>query len=378
MVIKEKKIIAFIIICILLILGVTHYELALTAFNYIWNLFLPIVVGLVLAFILNVPVSNFERLFEKLTAKNKKKPKKKTIHIISLVLTIICILLVFTLLFTLIIPEITKTVKSIVLLVQQHWPEWKAALEEQNIDTSKITDYFANLDLQSILKKVTEGASVVIGSIANATTSTISAVSSAVIGAIIAVYVLLSRDILGAQAKKVLYAYTKQKTADKICYVCNLTKDSYSKFLTGQCLEAIILGILIFIAFTIFRLPYAPLIGFVTAVCALIPYIGAFVSCGLGVFLAFLESPEKALICLIVYLAVQFIETQFIYPYVVGGSVGLSPLWTLVSVLVGGKLFGLLGMIFFIPLVAVIYTLIKQDTNKRLEEKKLKENLKLE
>ncbi|MBQ8842216.1 MAG: AI-2E family transporter [Ruminiclostridium sp.] len=378
MVIKEKKIITFIIICILLILGVTHYELALTAFNYIWNLFLPIVVGLVLAFILNVPVSNFERLFEKLTAKNKKKPKKKTIHIISLVLTIICILLVFTLLFTLIIPEITKTVKSIVLLVQQHWPEWKAALEEQNIDTSKITDYFANLDLQSILKKVTEGASVVIGSIANATTSTISAVSSAVIGAIIAVYVLLSRDILGAQAKKVLYAYTKQKTADKICYVCNLTKDSYSKFLTGQCLEAIILGILIFIAFTIFRLPYAPLIGFVTAVCALIPYIGAFVSCGLGVFLAFLESPEKALICLIVYLAVQFIETQFIYPYVVGGSVGLSPLWTLVSVLVGGKLFGLLGMIFFIPLVAVIYTLIKQDTNKRLEEKKLKENLKLE
>lgn len=378
MVIKEKKIIAFIILCILLILGVTHYELALTAFNYIWNLFLPIVVGLVLAFILNVPVSNFERLFEKLTAKNKKKPKKKTVHIISLVLTIICILLVFTLLFTLIIPEITKTVKSIVLLVQEHWPEWKATLEEQNIDTSKITDFFANLDLQSILKKVTEGASVVIGSIANATTSTISAVSSAVIGTIIAVYVLLSRDILGAQAKKVLYAYTKQKTADKICYVCNLTKDSYSKFLTGQCLEAIILGILIFIAFTIFRLPYAPLIGFVTAVCALIPYIGAFVSCGLGVFLAFLESPEKALICLIVYLAVQFIETQFIYPYVVGGSVGLSPLWTLVSVLIGGKLFGLLGMIFFIPLVAVIYTLIKQDTNKRLEEKKLKENLKLE
>ena len=234
MVIKERKIIAFIVLCILLILGVTHYELALTAFNYIWNLFLPIVVGLVLAFILNVPVSNFERLFEKLTAKNKKKPKKKTIHIISLVLTIICILLVFTLLFTLIIPEITKTVKSIVLLVQEHWPEWKATLEEQNIDTSKITDFFANLDLQSILKKVTEGASVVIGSIANATTSTISAVSSAVIGTIIAVYVLLSRDILGAQAKKVLYAYTKQKTADKICYVCNLTKDSYSKFLTGQ------------------------------------------------------------------------------------------------------------------------------------------------
>lgn len=372
MVTKEKKIIAFVIVCILLILGVTHSEIFFAVGNYIWNLFLPVVVGLVLAFVLNVPVSNFERLFEKMTAKKKKKPKKKTIHIVSLILTIICILLVFTLLFTLIIPEITKTVKSIVVLIKEHWPLWKAALEEQNIDTSKLTEFFSNLDLEGVIKKVTESASIVIGSIASATTSTISTISSAVIGAIIAVYVLLSRDTLGRQAKKVLYAYAKQKTADRVCYICDLTKNAYSKFLTGQCLEAIILGILIFIAFTIFRLPYAPLIGFVTAICALIPYIGAFVSCGLGVFLAFLESPQKALICLIVYLAVQFIETQFIYPYVVGGSVGLSPLWTLISVLIGGKLFGLLGMIFFIPLVSVIYTLIKQDTDKKLEEKNLK------
>ncbi len=110
--------------------------------------------------------------------------------------------------------------------------------------------------------------------------------------------------------------------------------------------------------------------GVVTAICALIPYVGAFVSCALGVLLALLESPQKAIICLIVYLVVQFVETQFIYPYVVGGSVGLSPLWTLIAVLIGGNLFGLMGMIFFIPVVSVIYTLIKEDTDKRLEIKK--------
>ena len=126
----------------------------------------------------------------------------------------------------------------------------------------------------------------------------------------------------------------------------------------------------LFISFTIFGLPYAPLLGVVTAICALIPYVGAFVSCALVVLVALLESPQKAIICLIVYLVVQFVETQFIYPYVVGGSVGLSPLWTLIAVLIGGNLFGLMGMIFFIPVVSVIYTLVKEDTDKRLGIKK--------
>ncbi len=375
---KEKRnFIPLIIIGIILILALTHFELLATVAGHVWNLILPVVIGLVVAFILDVPVSGFENLFRKMTAKKKKKPKEKTIHGLSIVLTLLCVLLVVALLCTLVIPELIRTVKSISELVKENWPKWLAVLEAQNIDTTMIKEFIADIDFENTIKQILNGAGSVIGSIADVTSSTVSTISSAVIGAIIAIYVLSDRDLLLRQGRKVIYSYAKTPTGDRICYVCGLIKSSYTKFLSGQCLESVILGVLIFIAFTIFRLPYAGLIGIVTAICSLIPYVGAFISCALGVVLALMDSPQKALICLIVYLAVQFIETQFIYPLVVGGSVGLSPLWTLISVLIGGKLFGLLGMIFFIPLVSVIYTLIKEDTDKKIAKKKKEENFKL-
>ena len=146
----------------------------------------------------------------------------------------------------------------------------------------------------------------------------------------------------------------------------------YTKFLSGQFVEALILGTLMFIAFLIFRLPYAGLVGMLTAVCSFIPYIGAFFSCGIVVLLTLIVNPIQAIVCFIVYQVVQFIENQFIYPQVVGSSVGLSPLWTLMAVIIGGKLFGLLGMIFFIPLVAVFYTLFRESVYKRINRKNIK------
>ena len=370
--IKNKKKINFILIIagIFLLIGLTHIELLGSLWNSLWTLLLPIVIGFVLAFILNVPVTGFENLFAKLTKNAKKKPKQQTIHVISMVLSIVCVLLVLTLLFTLVIPELVRTVRTLSEYVKENWPRFITFLEQQNIDTTKINEYLAGFDFEGAIKKIMEGAGTVLGSVASAASTTASTIFSSVIGIIIAIYVLSGRDTLIRQAKKVLYAYLKPERADRVCYVGELARDSFAKFLSGQCLEAIILGVLIFISFTIFGLPYAPLLGVVTAICALIPYVGAFISCARGVLLALLESPQKAVICLVVYLAVQFIETQFIYPYVVGGSVGLSPLWTLIAVLIGGNLFGLMGMIFFIPVVSVIYTLVKEDTDKRLEIKK--------
>ncbi len=365
---REKRRIIFAVIAVILTFILVRPDMMLSLAGFLGSLLLPLAVGLIVAFILDVPVSAFERLIGKITAKKKKPLKTKTIHNLSIALTILCLLLVVALVCTLVIPELVRTVKSISALVKESWPRWMAKLEMLNIDTSQISELFSSFNFEEALKGIASSAGTLIGSIASATTSTVSAVSAAVIGAIIAIYVLLDRDTLLRQSKKVIYAYTKEKTADRVCYVCGLIKSAYAKFLSGQCIESVILGMLIFIAFTIFRLPYAGLIGIVTAVCSLIPYIGAFISCALGVFLAFLDSPKKALICLIVYLAVQFIETQFIYPHVVGGSVGLSPLWTLISVLIGGNLLGLLGMIFFIPLVSVIYTLVKEDTDKRLNK----------
>ncbi len=154
-----------------------------------------------------------------------------------------------------------------------------------------------------------------------------------------------------------------------IKHIAQLSRETYAKFLSGQCVEAIILGMLMFIFFSIFRLPYAPLVAVVTAVCAFIPYIGAFTACVISAFLTLLVTPSKVILCIIVYNAVQFVENHFIYPHVVGSSVGLSPLLTLVAALVGGKLLGLTGIIFFIPMTAVIRTLIFESVEKRIRKK---------
>ena len=146
-------------------------------------------------------------------------------------------------------------------------------------------------------------------------------------------------------------------------------RQSFANFLTGQCSEAVILGMLMSLAFSLFRIPYGSLVGMLTAICAIIPYVGALLSCVISVFLVLLVDPLLAVRALLVYLAVQFIENQFIYPRVVGKSVGLSPLYPLVAAMIGGKLFGILGILFFIPLTAVVLELVKEDVCRRLRTK---------
>ncbi len=157
--------------------------------------------------------------------------------------------------------------------------------------------------------------------------------------------------------------------AENVLHVSRTFSRCFANFLSGQCTEAVILGVLMFAAFTIFRLPYGSLVGVLTAVCAIIPYVGAFLSGAVSVILALLISPALAVRCLIVYLVVQFVENQFIYPRVVGGSVGLPPLYTLVAAMIGGKLFGIMGIIFFIPIMAVVIELVKEDAGNRLSRK---------
>lgn len=182
---------------------------------------------------------------------------------------------------------------------------------------------------------------------------------------------LLSRHKLLRQTKRVLYAHIKTSVADKICRISKLVNDTFTKFLSGQCVEAIILSLLILISFRIFDLPYAELIAVLTGFFTFIPYVGAFLACFIGALLTLISFPEKAIVCIVVYIVVQFVENQFIYPHVVGNSVGLSPLWTLIAALIGGNLFGPLGMIFFIPLSSVIYSLIRENTGKNLKKKSI-------
>lgn len=351
---------------VLLFAGVMNLTTALQFLRSAIGLIFPILVGLLFAFVLNVPMRGFERLLRQISDRNKRKPQERTVQTLSLLFTLVSIALVITIACTMAIPALTTSVRSIYPLVKEKWPEWMTVLNSYEIDISMFTDWLNGLDMEQL----SGNARSILGSAVEAATSTISGITSFVFGAIIAIYVLLSKRTLSLQIKKLIYANFKKETADRICYVSVLARNTYAKFLSGQCLEAIILGTLIGIAFSIFRLPYAGLIGFLTSLFAFVPYVGAFASCAIGVFLALLVDPSKALICLVVYLVVQFIENQFIYPHVVGSSVGLAPIWTLIAALIGGKLFGVVGIVFFIPLTATLYTLVRDDTNRKLEKKK--------
>ena len=162
-----------------------------------------------------------------------------------------------------------------------------------------------------------------------------------------------------------------EKIARFLGHVYTLMRVTYSKFLSAQCIEACILGVMMFLAFLVFDIPYAALVAVLTAIFAFLPYIGAFGACFIGAFLTLVSEPEKVLLCIIVYTIVQFTENQFIYPHVVGNSIGLSSIWTLIAALVGGSLLGLFGMIFFIPLASVIFTLLGEFTAYRLKKKNI-------
>lgn len=326
----------------------------------------PMLVGVILALFLNVPTNSIERGINRFFHNKKKKPTEKTIHTISFFTALILIVLIVALVVTLVIPELLNSVKELVSLLDVRIPQWVEYLNTQNINANWLEEMLLNIDFKEFSQKVTNGIASVLGSVFGAVSSILSVTLTICFGAVIAMYIVLDKNAICKHIKRITYAYLKLSWADSLSNFAKGFSISFSKFLTGQCTEAVLLGGLIFISFSIFGIPYAALAGVLTAFCAIIPYVGAFLSGVVSVFLTLVVDPTLAVRCLVIYLVIQFIETQFIYPRVVGGSMGLSPLYTLVAALIGGELFGILGMIFFIPLSAVVIEVIKADTQKRL------------
>ena len=227
--------------------------------------------------------------------------------------------------------------------------------------------WLEGINWEQLLHKAADSIDKVLVNAVGAVSATVNVIVTASFALIISVYLSLGTESLGRQAHTLVCAYLKPRHAAGLLRFCRLFRQSFANFLTGQCSEAVILGVLMAFAFSVFQLPYGSLVGMLTAICAIIPYVGALISCVVSVFLVLLVDPMLAVRCLIVYLAVQFIENQFIYPRVVGKSVGLSPLYTLIAAMIGGNLFGILGIIFFIPLTAVVIELVKEDACRRLQ-----------
>lgn len=334
-----------------------------------FRLVLPIIAGAILAIFINVPVNGIEKRLVRRFKKMKKQPSDKLIHILSFAIALVCILLVLVLILTLVVPEVVRSAQGLYVQIKSHIPGWLAYLDNQNINAAWLEEMLAEINLDKVMQSMSDSMDVILTNVVGTLSAAVNIVITAAFAIIISIYIILGKERLCGHARKLVRAYLKPKWAENILRFGRMFSQSFTNFLTGQCAEAVILGILMFLAFTIFKLPYGSLVGALTAVCAIIPYVGAFISCVVSVFLTLLIDPTLAIRCLIVYLVVQFIENQFIYPRVVGGSVGLSPLYTLIAAMIGGKLFGILGIIFFIPLAAVVIELIKEDAGHRLSNR---------
>lgn len=362
---KSKENLLIVIIGICLFAALMHLTTIIGFAKKIIGLILPIVVGGILALFINVPMSGIEKRLRKLFSKSKKQPSGKVYRIASFALTLLCIALVLSLVFTLLIPEMIRSVQSLISMLETRIPEWVQYLDTHNINAEWLENLLADIDLDQMLNTVSDRLDTVLASIVDTVSSAVSIVMTAAFGLIIGIYMVLDKERIHRHSNKLLYSYLKPSWADKISRFCRMFGASFASFLSGQCGEAVILGTLMCLAFVVFRLPYASLVGVLTAVCAIIPYVGAFISCVVSVFLTLIIDPTLAIRCMVVYLVVQFIENQFIYPRVVGGSVGLPPLYTLIAAMIGGKLFGILGILFFIPLASVIVELLKDGAKKR-------------
>lgn len=351
---------------VVLFVFLTNYGKVLGSISGVISMLQPILIGGVLAFVLNVPMKKIETSLEK---KFGKKKRMKSYRGISLFLTILAIIAVVAILCVVVIPQIVASATAIVEQIQILYPLWIEELKNHGFDTEWLEDLYANLMNEKFLSEATGQ----IGNILSALTGTISTVAGAVVNILLAlvfmVYLLLDKDRLARQCKRVVRAYLPEKVSERLINTGNLMTNMYASFLGRQCVEGVILGMLMWVAYMIFQMPYSGLVAVLTGLLSFIPYVGSFLACAVGVFVIYMVDPWKALLSIVVFLVTQFIENQFIYPRVVGGAVGLPPLWTLVAVFLGGQIMGIVGMIFFIPLVATVYIIIRDDTEKRLVKK---------
>ncbi len=382
-----KKICGIILFTVVVFLAIQNIEKVFGVVNFIWGIVFPFVLGGIIAFILNIPMRSVEKhLFKNAYKKIKNEDgsvtleKKKFVRPLSLLITIILVIAVIAAVVLIVVPQVGNTTGELVKTAEAFFPKVQSWAEDIFRNNEQIREWISGLqfNLDSIIEKVVDflqnGVGDVVSGTFTAAKAVVSGITSFVIGVIFACYLLAKKETLMRQVKMLMKAALPEKAVNKITHVAKLSNETFSNFIAGQCIEALILGTMFFIVLSIIRLPYPLLIGVLMAFTALIPIFGAFIGCVIGAFLIVMVSPVKALVFVIVFLVIQQVEGNFIYPRVVGNSVGLPSLWVLFAVTVGSSLMGIAGMLFFIPLTSVVYTLVREWTYKRLEEKKISIN----
>jgi len=321
----------------------------------------PLGFGFALALIMNVPLRGMEKLLLKLDRKNKLgETWRRRISLIA-VFTLTPVFLVGIILFF--VPEFVTAISSLIASITDNQEEIIAFTSKFGLDAETIKKY-----IEEIAVWFKTNMSSILGITVSTAVSIVSSVISGIMCIILAIYILIDKKRIGRSSKRILHAFLPKPIASYLCRMGSLFVNAFSRFLSSQCLEAVILGSILFIGMTILRLPYALPIACMTVVFALIPYVGAFISLFLGAVMILLDDPSKAAIFAVMYLIVQQIEGNVIYPRVVGESVGLPAYLTLIAVSLGGSIMGIAGMMLFVPIASVAYTLIDEAVKYRVPD----------
>ena len=348
----------------LLVLGVIYFESIFQYLGELLNIIQPFIIGFILAFIFNIPMKFFEK---KLAIQNKKKRR-----VVSAVLSVLLILLVLLLVVMVVVPQVIENVRTLIdnlpsIFAQaEKWLNYVFEEIRLSPDLLDKINEFQTRFAQTFISTLTAWAPNIASGVSHITTSVI----NIFMGFVMAIYMIFSKDKLIRQVKKFAHALFNDQHYQYISEVVKLTGTTFENFLAGQLTESIIIGVLCYIGCMILDIPYASIAAIVIGFTNIIPYFGPIIGAVISSALILFVSPVKALIFLVFSTLLQQFESNLIYPHVVGNSVGLSALWVLFAVSVGGGLFGIPGMVFGLPTFSVIYELLRRWTNYRLEVKR--------
>lgn len=340
----------------------------------VFRISFPFLVGAVLAFVLNVPMRGIERCLHGI----RKPGIRRTAAIL---LTFVAVFAVMAGTAVLLLPQIGETVEKLVSTLPAFFTRVQEQVTAYLEEHPEVMEWlvantdFEKLDVQSLVEKVmsivSNGFSSALDKTYSLLVSLFKSVFNAVIALVFSLYCMGRKEVLACQGRKLLYAFLPEKVCDNIVRILQMSNRTFSNFISGQCLEAVILGCMFAVAMLVFKMPYIPLVSVVIAVTALVPIVGAWVGCIVGTFFIMVDSMPLALGFVVLFLVLQQIENNLVYPKVVGTSIGLPGMWVLVAVTVGGELMGVFGMLLFIPLASVLYALSRELADRRIAERNI-------
>ena len=367
--IDTKSLIKVALVIFALYLAIHYWGHAAGILKTLLGAAVPVIIGAVISYPLNILMSFYEK---HLFPKSEKKLAVRSRRGLALTLAILTLVGLIALIIALVVPQLVSCVKLLVAEVPDFFNMVVAKLSEFEFVPEDIIAALSKIDWKSritdIIKTVYSGLGSVMDVVVTTVSSLVSGVTTAFLAIIFAIYLLLGKDKIGSQLKKVMHHFIPERITEKFDYVRKVADESFHKFIVAQCTEALILGGLCTVGMLILRLPYAAMIGAVTVVTAFIPVVGALLGGAVGAFLILMESPVKALIFLVFIILLQQIEGDLIYPRVVGSSMGLPSIWVLTAVTLGGGMFGVLGMMLSVPLASTMYTLLRNEVYGKREK----------